>query len=173
MENEKRGRRETKKHIEAFLFYSDLKQKDDSDPMRKTADKFGVTMGTLYNWSHDFNWKDKYEEELRKAREKAIKAYQKKVEKAAMDNVQKTIELFYQVADNIGPMPNSPNYTVKDFETMSKLLTLLTGGATERVESNNTEKLSDEDRKALDGLNDTLEALMNTSSTDILDKIKD
>lgn len=147
----KKKRRETQKHKKAMNMYIKLKIEGNKDVEKQVADTFGVKEKTVRNWKSDFKWDEKYEEKQREANRKALEKLAEEIEKQNIRMVEKAIENLRRAEMNVvGSLDG--DFSPKDYETMVKIYLLLTGRATERIETNNQTslELTEKDKETIE-----------------------
>ena len=152
---DKKQRKETAKHLEAFNMFSDLKHKNIEKPFAVIADEMGQKERTIYQWSCNFGWKERYEEWERKVAEEARKKLMAKI----ISKKESSLSFLMQYLDKMQEAmltEKKGSYFVKDYAEVLKMFLLLTGEATERTENtninNNTNKIGTEELKAVEDL---------------------
>ncbi|GFN34667.1 phage terminase small subunit-related protein [Tepidimicrobium xylanilyticum] len=147
----KKKRRETQRHKKAMNMYIKLKIEGNKDVEKQVADTFGVKEKTVRNWKSDFKWDEKYEEKQREANRKALEKLAEEIEKQNIRMIEKAIENLRRAEMNVvGSLDGF--FSPKDYETMVKIYLLLTGRATERIETNNQTslELTEKDKETIE-----------------------
>lgn len=131
--------KETLRHKKAFEYYLYLGKERS---YRKVAEAFKVSERAVKKWGTEFKWSErlyKREKELadkfREQNEDEFLKHQKK----RLDLINQAIEAFEKDLKN-----KKYQLSVKDFDKLIKLEQLLLGGVTDRTETVNRDKISDE-----------------------------
>lgn len=155
-------RTETKKFTEAFNLYCKLKLSGHPDAFQGVADKFNVKIKTVYNWSNRYGWKDRFLAIQKEARDKALARISDEISRQEIRSIEKALERMREVEDNISGSAEGA-YSMRDYEIMVKIVNLLIGKSTERVESINsgTTSMTEEDREMIKALEASLAGRFN------------
>lgn len=146
----KKKKKNNPKYEKALVEYIKLKLNDEKNVEQKIADIFGVKEKTVRNWKSKYKWDEKYWEKQKEANLKALEQLARDIEKQDIRMIDKAIDNLKMAEMNVmGTLDGA--YSPKDYETMVKIYLLLTGKATERVETDNktSHSLSEKDKETL------------------------
>lgn len=143
-------------HIEAFEYYYAL---GNDRTLAKVAKYLKKNQRTVYNWSRQFGWQARIKE---RDEEVAKKLVEKNKEAVIDEKVQYRKVIKLAMAKLIKELQSEDfkSKGIQDLERLIKLDLLLTGEATEKVELDNKQSITEEDRQALKELTTSISGFM-------------
>lgn len=150
------------KKEQAFLFYYSL---GSDRTLQEVADKFGLSLRSLKQYSIDGKWKERIAELEEKAKIELNERLMKIAEQKRLEYLQGLLAITQLTINKYAEtIVNANRVQAKDIEILINLVRELTGENVNTVNINTTTELKQEDKEALKEFSSNIVALINSKA---------